>query len=42
MSDEDIIEFCESDFVEQEYKSLYSQTVKSAKVDRTKSSDSGR
>ncbi|MCE5199591.1 MAG: peptidylprolyl isomerase [Armatimonadota bacterium] len=41
MSDGDIVKFCESYFVDKENKSIYSQIMKSAKVERPKSSDSG-
>lgn len=41
MNDGDIVKFCESYFVDKEYKSLNSQIMKSAKVERPKSPDSG-
>ncbi|MEN6520178.1 MAG: peptidylprolyl isomerase [Armatimonadota bacterium] len=41
MSDSDIVKFCESYFVEKEFKSIYSQIMKNAKVERPKSTDSG-
>ena len=41
MSDEDIVKFCESYFVDNEYKSIYSRIMKDAKVKKSKSPDAG-
>ncbi len=41
MSDADIVEFCESYFVDKELKTIQSQIMKGAKVERPQSSDRG-
>lgn len=41
MSDDDIVKFCESYFVDKENKKLYSQIMKSAKIERLKASENG-
>ena len=37
MSDEDVVKFCESYFVDKQYKSIQSQIMKSAKIEKVQS-----